>query len=373
MSLKKLSFTLLAILSFNIHSMEEQDNETPGAEKLNKQAFIVESRKAEKLKFLCAQEILKDNLSTESLPGDLKDYLEHFNKQCELEKHNLALVFKKYLISCFDYLLLDELKDILQIIDKANEISEQKSMLFQKTIPSICKTVFCSSPSMTLIGLAANIFPNNFGINTLKMLEEINLEDLENDDLSLKERYSLALMNFAQSQSITSDSPCLKFIISSSKQGHAPSIHRLGIIKAATSGITHAIPCVKKLIELKALDDACELISLLLVLGNSPFSSEFEFLEREDFCNLLNNFIKMILDRNNYKSDYDLTLVFVYNYLNDTDKAIQHAEKCLEDNEGIVLDPLCKLLRDAYKQKGDIEKEEFYSNKIQEFEDIRNS
>lgn len=371
MTLKRLSLILLALFSININSMEEQNDEKSSEEKSNEQAFIVKSLEAKKLKFLCARKILKDNISTKNLPDDLNDYLKHFEKHDVLEKHNLAPVFKKYLIQCFDYLSLEDFKDILQIIDKANEISEPKSMLVQRMIPLIGKTVFCNNPLILLIGFASATFPNSFDINNLKIFEKINLE---NDDLPIKERYLFATLELAQSAVVPLESPCLKFIISSAKQGYAPSLCRLATIKATNNGIIFAIPYIKKLIEINALNDACELINFTITFTRSgPFSSELEFLEREDFCNCLNDFIKMILDVNIYKSDYDFTLALIYNYLNDEDKAKKHAEKCLGDNEGLAAELLFIILRDIYEREGNIEEEEFYSNKIKEIQDLENS
>lgn len=389
MFLKKLSFTLLALLSLNAYSMEKQSDEKPGDEKSNKQASGAKSPKAKKLKFLCAQQILEDDIPSETLTEDLKDYLNNFNKleefkeyKKELRKHKLAPVFKKYLIGCFDYLSLESLKGILQIIDKANEISEQKCFLIQRMIPLTCKRVFCDNPIL-IVCLFNTMFPNQFIESFSEILEEKRkfysdtLTNLENEDKNICNKRSdiLLLIEVLISPNMTADSPYLKECADAAESGSAPALNTLGGILALSYGIPYTIDCIKDLIKLKSIDHAAELIGFVLAAtyGQPLFSHRLEVLQRRNFCNCLNDYIKMVFDGNNYNSDYDVVLAFIYNYLNHKEMAKKYAKKCLKDNENLAAEGLFRILRDIYKQEGKTKKEKFYINQLKEIEDLRNA
>jgi len=382
MLLKKLSFAFLMLLSTSICSMEKADDEKPGDEKLTEEVSFGKSQKVKKLKFYCAKQVLKDDLSECTLPEDLKRYLKYFDKHNELKKHKLAPVFSKYLISCFDYLSLGGLKELLNITDKANEISEQKSIMIQRMIPDVCRNVFCDNPVLTFIGNSAAAFPACFGANFyLKISSEMkkfykaqNLENID-EEIRTKHTYLIAVLDVLESPALPFDAPCLKELVSLSKKNYAPALLRLGMIQISTFGMMYGISCVKELIKINAIDYATELIVFILcvTLDSGLFSHDIEFIQRRDFEACLINFIEIATNENNYISDYDQVLALIYHYLDNKIFAKKYAKKALKNNEDSFPLMMHKLLSDIYKNEFKIAKQEFYSNKIQELEYLKNN
>lgn len=278
MSFKKFSLIFLTILCFKAYSMEEQKNEEP----IEQTSHF---KNPNKLNRFCARSILKNNIDSEILPPELKEYLKNLTKfkiyKKELKKHVLIPAYKKYLISCFDHLTFQELKELLKIGEKAN-IAPEKYIVLQMSIATICKEVFCMSPLLTFVSLSFAIFEESFNGDSRKVFEEIrsfynNALNLTNED---KRCYLNACIDIAQSPATSLDAPCLKALVSLAKKNYASALFRLGMIQTQIA-LANVIAYINELTKIDAIDYAIELIGYIISVTNSlAFSYDVSFLQK---------------------------------------------------------------------------------------------
>ena len=367
MSLKKLSLILLTALYFEAYSMEEKKNEEPVD-----QSSATKLHKPKELRFFCAQQVLNKKIDTKILPHELKDYLEYINKLNELEKCNLVPVFKKYLIECLDNLPIDVLQQILDIIDKASEISSEKCLFAQRMIPSMSKTVFYDSPLLTLTTILVGLFPATFEEEAIKIFKKIRdfytkKSEIENDPIIKFNLLLLDLMSFRHDTKFF-ETDCVKQLSNLADMGHAPSVFTLSKLRLADNQKAFLVikDDIEKLIEMKAIDYAAELILDLISIQQPPFNVE---LPKDIFEKMIEKFIISITGEN-YKPDYSLILMTVYNYFGDKNLAKKHAKRFFRNNQDIFFGLLHKLLSEIYLEKGKNEKAEVHLKRVKEFEDL---
>lgn len=307
MSFNRISFIFLLILSFNTHTMEERH--TKGSHK----------------SLTVTQSI---NLSEEFR---LK-YKKYFKI---LREHQLESSFKNYLTSCFEYLSLEMLKDILKIVDIANKRSQVDSYLIQRKINQFNKVAFCDNP-FTLIHLFQIASPKFLGkfevfLKQKQKLYNQALSPRKSKDDQTKYTYWLSIIDCLRSpiiyitkskrkdnvidfkNAIDND---LEKCIQLTHENYQPALCMLATIYLIKLGIEDCMPCLEKLIELKSLDYASQVINLMF--SNHHIDRKCSHSKSNDFNNIINRFIETVSEGNNYKSDYEQTIKYIYDYLDDS-------------------------------------------------------
>jgi len=377
MSLKKLSFILLMLLSYNSYTMEEPNHSQKKIKfdeadkqtnnEINNQPSIIKPTKVKKLKFYCAKLIFENKISTENLYPELQDYLKYFDKKEELGKYALIPIFKKYLRGCFDNLSLEELKEILNIFYVVYKISPRKCTFLQRHLPNLIKIIFCDNYLVTILKHSKiNLSQREFSKlieDKKKQIEDIKA-NLSAKDQETCNRLNLMLLNL-ENPIITQNSPIIEGYIALYKNNrYVPALYRLGLIQNNINLTSASIISAKELMKVDALNYAVGLAAQLCIntITKQHFSNPIFFLENIDFCNFLNEIIKLITNPRIYKSEYDFPLTIMYNYLGDIINTKTHAEKYLKENEGIFNPSILVFLVQIYKKEGDSEKEKFYND-----------